>query len=127
MQLGGPFGEHDRLTRYRGRPFNGAGRRRALGTPVHPQQMTRMPLIPVPAGFRFQPVDPSEVATRLVELALDSPAGLAPPFDGPRIYGMADLAHDHLTDGDKHRPVLPIRLPGKATRAFRSACESRSG
>ena len=32
-------------------------------------QMTKMPVIPVPAGFRFQPVDASEVAARLVELA----------------------------------------------------------
>lgn len=83
------------------------------------EQMTKMPLIPVPAGFRFQPVDPSEVATRLVELTLDTPAGLTPPFGGPRIYGMADLVHDHLKARDKHRPVVPIRLPGKAARAFR--------
>ena len=34
------------------------------------QQMARLPVIPVPAGFRFQPIDAGEVATRLVELAL---------------------------------------------------------
>jgi hypothetical protein len=39
------------------------------------QQLTRLPVVPVPAG-RVQPVDPAEVADRLVELALGAPAGL---------------------------------------------------
>ena len=42
------------------------------------RQLARMPVIPVPAGWRFQPVDTGEVADRLVELALDAPAGLVP-------------------------------------------------
>jgi uncharacterized protein YbjT (DUF2867 family) len=33
------------------------------------QLMTKLPVIPVPAGFRFQPVDAEEVAARLVELS----------------------------------------------------------
>src|SRR5204862_3314163 len=48
------------------------------------QQMAKLPVIPVPAGFRFQPVDAGEVADRLVELALGAPAGLAPDIAGPR-------------------------------------------
>src|SRR5713226_8441562 len=31
------------------------------------QVMAKLPLIPVPAGFRFQPIDAAEVADRLVE------------------------------------------------------------
>src|SRR5207248_4583749 len=50
------------------------------------QQMVKLPVIPVPAGFRFQPVDAGEVAGRLVELALGAPAGLAPDLAGPRVY-----------------------------------------
>ena len=38
------------------------------------RQMTRLPVIPFPAGFRFQPVDAGEVAARLAELALGGPA-----------------------------------------------------
>jgi uncharacterized protein YbjT (DUF2867 family) len=53
--------------------------------------MARLPVIPVPAGFRFQPVDEREVAGRLAELALDTPAGLVPEMGGPRVYPMADL------------------------------------
>jgi uncharacterized protein YbjT (DUF2867 family) len=52
------------------------------------RQMARLPVIPVPAGFRFQPVDAGEVAARLVELALGTPAGLVPDMAGPRVYEM---------------------------------------
>src|SRR5207253_11073496 len=55
------------------------------------RQMARLPVIPVPAGFRFQPVDAGEVAARLVELALGTPAGLVLDMAGPRVYGMAEL------------------------------------
>jgi uncharacterized protein YbjT (DUF2867 family) len=34
------------------------------------RQMAKLPVIPVPSGFRFQPVDAGEVAARLVEFAL---------------------------------------------------------
>src|SRR3954454_10594488 len=51
------------------------------------RQLARLPVMPVPAGFRFQPVDADEVAARLVDLALDTPAGLVPVLPGPRVYG----------------------------------------
>ena len=34
------------------------------------QKLSRFPVVPVPAGFTVQPVDPRDVAGRLVELAL---------------------------------------------------------
>ena len=82
--------------------------------------MARLPVIPVPAGFRFQPVDAGEVAARLVELALGTPAGLVPDMAGPRVYEMAELVRGYLRARSKHRPILPVRLPGKAARAFRA-------
>ena len=40
------------------------------------RKLAKFPLVaPVPGGFRVQPVDSREVAARLVELALDPPAG----------------------------------------------------
>ena len=83
------------------------------------RQMTRLPVIPVPAGFRFQPVDAGEVAARLVDLALGTPAGLVPDMAGPRVYDMADLLRGYLRARRKHRPIVPVPLPGKAARAFR--------
>jgi len=77
-------------------------------------------VIPVPAGFRFQPVDPGEVAARLVELALGTPAGLVPDMAGPQVYEMAALLRGYLEAGRLHRPILPVWLPGRAARAFRA-------
>ena len=84
------------------------------------RQMAKLPVIPVPAGFRFQPVDAGEVAARLVELALGAPAGLVPDIAGPRVYEMADLVRGYLRASDQRRPIIPIWLPGKAARALRS-------
>ena len=83
------------------------------------QQMAKLPVIPVPAGFRFQPVDPAEVAERLADLALGTPAGLVPAIGGPRIYEMADLLRGYLQATHRRRPIVPIWLPGTAARAFR--------
>jgi uncharacterized protein YbjT (DUF2867 family) len=84
------------------------------------RQLARLPVIPVPAGWRFQPIDPGEVATRLVELALGPPAGLVPDLGGPRVYEMAELLRGYLRARGKRRPILPVRLPGRAARAFRA-------
>jgi uncharacterized protein YbjT (DUF2867 family) len=84
------------------------------------QQMAKLPVIPVPSGFRGQPVDAGEVAARLVELALGTPAGLVPDMAGPRVYEMAELIRGYLRARGKHRPIVPVRLPGKAARAFRA-------
>ena len=82
--------------------------------------VARLPVVPVASGVRFQPVDAGEVADRLVELALGSPAGLAPDIAGPRVYPMADLVRSYLRAVGKRRPLLPVRLPGKAAAAVRA-------
>jgi uncharacterized protein YbjT (DUF2867 family) len=82
--------------------------------------MVKMPFIPVPSGFRFQPVDASEVAVRMVELALDAPAGLVPDLAGPKIYLMADLLRGYLRARGKRRPMMSVRFPGGAARAVRA-------
>jgi uncharacterized protein YbjT (DUF2867 family) len=84
------------------------------------RQLAKLPVVPVPSGFRFQPVDPGEVATRLVELALGSPSGLVPDLGGPQVHEMSELLRSYLRARGKHRPILPVRVPGKAAQAFRS-------
>jgi uncharacterized protein YbjT (DUF2867 family) len=84
-------------------------------------QMAKLPVIPVPAGFRFQPVDAGEVADRLIELSLGKPSGLVPDIAGPRVYGAAELLRGYLRASKRrHRLIVPVRLPGKAARAFRA-------
>jgi len=82
--------------------------------------MTKLPVVPVPAGTRFQPVAAGEVADRLVELALAAPAGLAPDMAGPRVLPMGDMLRAYLRARGKHRPVIPVWQPGRAARAFRA-------
>jgi uncharacterized protein YbjT (DUF2867 family) len=83
-------------------------------------QLAKLPVVPVPAGFRFQPVDTGEVAARLAELSLGKPSGLVPDIAGPRVYGMAELIRGYLRATHRHRPILPVHLPGRAARAVRS-------
>ncbi|GLV53993.1 hypothetical protein KDH_08440 [Dictyobacter sp. S3.2.2.5] len=84
------------------------------------QAMMKMPIMPVFAGFRFQPVDSSEVAARLVELTLGDPAGLVSDLGGPRIDKMSDLMRTYLRAQGKRRLILPVWLPGRAARAHRA-------
>ena len=83
------------------------------------RRMAKLPVIPIPAGFRFQPIDTGEVAERLVELALGAPAGLVPDMAGPQVYPTAELIGGYLQARGQHRPIVTIRLPGKAARAYR--------
>jgi uncharacterized protein YbjT (DUF2867 family) len=84
------------------------------------QQLAKLPVMPVPAGWRMQPIDAGEVADRLVELALGAPAGRVPDMGGPRVYELADLMRGYLTAARKRRPLLPVPTLGKAARAYRS-------
>jgi uncharacterized protein YbjT (DUF2867 family) len=84
------------------------------------RQMAKMPVIPVPSRFRFQPVEADEVAARLVELALGPPAGLVPDIAGPKAYGMDELLRSYLRARGNRRPIVPVRVPGRAARAIRA-------
>jgi uncharacterized protein YbjT (DUF2867 family) len=84
------------------------------------EKLAKLPVVPVPSGVAFQPVDADEVAARLVELALGRPSGLVPDIAGPRVYGMADLVRGYLEATHRRRLLVPIRLPGKAARALRA-------
>lgn len=84
------------------------------------QAMAKLPVIPVPAGIRFQPVATEEVAAHFAELALGPPAGLVPDFAGPKVYEIAELLRMYLRAFGKHRLIVPIRIPGAAARAIRA-------
>jgi uncharacterized protein YbjT (DUF2867 family) len=82
--------------------------------------MAKLPVIPVPAGMNFQPVETAEVAAELVSLALASPAGLVPDIAGPRIYSMDELVRTYLESIGKRRPMVHVPIPGNAARAVRA-------
>jgi uncharacterized protein YbjT (DUF2867 family) len=84
------------------------------------EAMAKLPVIPVPKGMRFQPVDTGEVADRLVQLALDGSAGLVPDMAGPRIYGTAELVGEYLAARRMNRPMVSVPIPGQAAGAVRA-------
>lgn len=84
------------------------------------EKMAKLPVVPVPGGLRFQPVDARDVADRLVQLTLGHPAGPVPDLAGPTVYGLAELVRGYLQASRRHRLLLPVRMPGKAGRAYRA-------
>jgi uncharacterized protein YbjT (DUF2867 family) len=82
--------------------------------------LARLPVIPVPRGIRFQPIDAGEVADRLVDLTLGAPAGLVPDLGGPQAFELAELVRSYLRIAGKHRLIMPMPLMGKAAEALRA-------
>jgi uncharacterized protein YbjT (DUF2867 family) len=85
------------------------------------RSMTKLPLLPKPGGLRFEPVAVDEVARRLCELTLGDPAGRVADIVGPEVLTMRELAdaYDERV-GRRHRPSLPVRIPGSLGRAYRA-------
>ena len=83
------------------------------------QGLAKSPLMPYFSGTRFQPVDTREVAARLTELAVASPAGLVDEMGGPAVHEMKDLARSYLAASGKRRLLVPLRAGGQAARAIR--------
>lgn len=90
------------------------------------RQLGKFPVMPAPAGFRFQPIDAGEVAARLVDLALGEPAGLVPDLAGPRAAGVDELLRAYQRAVGIRRPVVPLPLPGAAARAIRAGANLAS-
>ncbi|GLW01736.1 SDR family oxidoreductase [Streptomyces lavendulae] len=91
-------------------------------------KLAGLPVVPVPGGLRWQPVDSRDVAQRLAGLALGEPAGLVPDLAGPDVLGLGDLTRDYLRAHGRRRPMLPVRMPGKVGRAYRAGVNlSRDG
>ncbi|HZX37223.1 MAG TPA: SDR family oxidoreductase [Streptomyces sp.] len=83
----------------------------------------RLPVLPLPSGVSVQPIDTGEVADRLVELAVGAPAGRVDDMGGPQIRPLADLARAYLHATGRRRPIVPMRLAGKAYAGYRSGAQ----
>lgn len=75
--------------------------------------LAKPPVMALPSGLKFQPVDVRDVGDRLAGLALGEPIGRAPDFGGPQARTLDDLARSYLAIAGRRRPMAPIRLPGK--------------
>jgi uncharacterized protein YbjT (DUF2867 family) len=84
------------------------------------RMLAKPPVMALPAGLRFQPVDVRDVGAQLARLALDEPVGRAPDFAGPQARALDDLARSYLAIVGKRRPIVPVRLPGKVFSGIRA-------
>ena len=77
----------------------------------------RLPVVLAPA-FRLQPIDTSEVAARLAELTLGSPAGRVADVAGPEQRRGTEFARLWSRAGGGNRAVVPLLLPGRTFARF---------
>lgn len=71
-------------------------------------------------GMLSAPMSAREVAAVLVDLADGPPQGRVPDIGGPRQEQMPDLVRRLLRHRGSRRPVIGLRVPGKAGKAMRS-------
>jgi uncharacterized protein YbjT (DUF2867 family) len=77
-----------------------------------------LPALLAPA-VTLQPIAVEEVAVRLAELVDQPPVnGRAPDIGGPERRPVVELARMWKQARSAHRPVLPLRVPGKTFAAF---------
>ena len=99
----------------------------ARSTQFHPLVVSilrflhRGPLVIVPRGVRFQPVDVAEVAERLARAVLGGPAGRVDDFGGPEVLSLETLARRYLLAPARRRGrVVAVPVPGRLSRAVRA-------
>jgi uncharacterized protein YbjT (DUF2867 family) len=81
--------------------------------------MAKSPVMFLPS-LRFQPIDTSEVAGRLAELAMGPPAGRVADLAGPKTYSLRELARIYLKATGRRRPIVSFSLPGTAFRTYKA-------
>lgn len=80
----------------------------------------RLPVIPVDRGILTQPVEPADVARRLVEMVDAGPSGRTAEFGGPEELHFEDAVRQWLAITGLHRRLAPVRVPGRLGEAFRA-------
>ncbi|WP_167131784.1 SDR family oxidoreductase [Paramicrobacterium chengjingii] len=83
--------------------------------------LVKLPLLLTPGGLRFEPVHVDDVATRLAQIALGSPAGRVTDIVGPDVLDIRQLADAYVEVlGGRARRGVPVRIPGAVGRAYRA-------
>jgi uncharacterized protein YbjT (DUF2867 family) len=80
----------------------------------------RGPLLPVPAGWRVEPVAARDVAGHLTGLVAQPPAAGVVKYGGPETREVADLARSWLAARGERGYVLPVAVPGGLSKAVRA-------
>jgi uncharacterized protein YbjT (DUF2867 family) len=90
-------------------------------------ELLSRPISGLPFGATFQPIDVSEVASRLVELVDAGPAGRAEDIGGPEVLDIEDLTGQYAEVlGTKPR-CFTLPAAGKTLQAFGKGIQTCPG
>jgi uncharacterized protein YbjT (DUF2867 family) len=87
----------------------------------------RGPVLPVPMGWRLQPVDVDEVAAHITVVAAAPPTGGVLEFGGPEELTAADVARAWAAARGSGAHVVATPVPGKMGSAIRDGAALPSG
>lgn len=87
----------------------------------------RGPVLPVPMGWRVQPVDVGEVAQHIVDVVGRPPTGGVVEYGGPEDVTAADLARAWTAARAPGAHVVATPVPGKLGTALRDGAAVPSG
>jgi uncharacterized protein YbjT (DUF2867 family) len=87
----------------------------------------RGPVLPVPMGWRVQPVDVGDVAEHLADVVGRPPANGVVEFGGPEEVAAADLARAWAAARAPGAHVVATPVPGKLGAAFRDGAALPTG
>jgi uncharacterized protein YbjT (DUF2867 family) len=85
------------------------------------------PVLPVPMGWRAQPVDVGEVAQHIVDVVGRPPSGGVIEYGGPEDLPVADLARAWAAARSPGAHVVATPVPGKLGAAFRDGAALPTG
>ena len=87
----------------------------------------RGPVLPVPMGWRVQPVDVGEAAAQIVDVVSRPAAGGVVEYGGPEELTAADVARAWAGARAPGTHVVATPVPGKLSAAFRDGAALPSG
>lgn len=79
-----------------------------------------LPVVPAPRGLADQPIDVTAVAERLVDLALDDPAGRVADIGGPEVLSIQEILRVVQRATGRERRLVTVPAPGRMLSALRS-------
>jgi uncharacterized protein YbjT (DUF2867 family) len=85
------------------------------------RMFSRVPFVlPAPKAFKFQPIDSSEVADRMMEYAAKGPSGRLPDVGGPEVLTFGEMAKEWQRASGKRRPIVNVPLFGAVARGYKA-------
>jgi uncharacterized protein YbjT (DUF2867 family) len=87
----------------------------------------RGPVLPVPMGWRVQPVDGDEVAAHIAQVAAGAPNGGVVEFGGPEELSAHDLARAWVAARQPGVRVVATPVPGRLSAAMREGASLPRG